>query len=559
MAATRLRRGVLFAGLLLLSPWPAATEPVNLKARSGDMEITGDLISADGKNITVNSPALGVVVLEAQRFECTGPGCAALRGKDDFSIQGSNTIGAALMPALIEAYAATENLRVEKRVGASAEEIGLDLMSGPDKASAIDLRSHGSGTAFPALAKGAAEIGASSRPIKPEEEKSLIDAGLTVNAHVLALDGILVLVSPDNPVANLSLEQIAGIFSGKVTDWADVGGTPGPITVYARDEKSGTWDSFNSLVMQPRNLKLVRGATRKESSVELSDEVAQNVRAIGFAGFAYLRNAKALGIRSACETVYTPSQFHVKTEEYPLSRRLFLYTTNRSSVPRAQAVVNYALSDVAQKTILDNGFIDQSFDSLSFAEQPERITIAFNNVDDDFNMNALKEVVTLADSARRLSTTYRFEKNDFQLDLKAKQDVARLARFLTTPAAQGKQVLLLGFADSGGPFEANRSISLARAETVRNAVLADGGNKIDPRNVVARGYSETLPVDCNTTAEGRAKNRRVEVWMRDQPRQAPATVRVAPAAPKGSQAGQATGSVRPAAPRQPAQPQPQRP
>jgi phosphate transport system substrate-binding protein len=549
MAAIHLPWGILAISLLIASAWTAAAEPINLKARAGNMQVSGELISTDGKTMTVNAPGLGVLVLETERFECTGPGCPALRSKEDFSIQGSNTIGAALMPALIEAYAATQNLRVEKRVGASAEEVGLDLMSGPDKASTIDLRSHGSGTAFPALAKGTAEVGASSRPIKPEEEKSLTDAGLAVNAHVLALDGILVLVSPDNPVANLSLDQIAGIFSGKITDWADVGGPPGPITVYARDEKSGTWDSFNSLVLAPRSLKLAAGAQRKESSVELSDEVAQNTRAIGFAGFAYLRNAKALGIRSACETIYTPSQFHVKTEEYPLSRRLFLYTTNRSAVPRAEAVVGYALSDAAQKTILDNGFIDQSFESLSFAEQPERISIAFNNVDDDFNMNSLKELVTLVDNARRLSTTYRFEKNDYQLDLKAKQDVARLARFLTSPAARGKQVLLIGFADAGGAFEANRVISLARADTVRNAVLAASGNRLDARNIVARGYSETLPVDCNITADGRSKNRRVEVWIRDLPRDSPATARKpSPTPSTGSIAGPGRPAPRAAAP-----------
>jgi phosphate transport system substrate-binding protein len=129
------------------------------------------------------------------RRECLSDG--RISRSDGISVQGSNTIGAALMPALVEAYAGSQNLRVEKRVGATPEEIGLGLLDGTgQKAVAIDLRSQGSGTAFPALAKGTAEIGASSRPIKREEEKMLVDAGFLVDAHVLALDDILVLVRP---------------------------------------------------------------------------------------------------------------------------------------------------------------------------------------------------------------------------------------------------------------------------------------------------------------------------------------------------------------------------
>jgi phosphate transport system substrate-binding protein len=538
---------MLLAGLLF-GAGAAQSEPVTLKARDGTFEITGELVSTDGRTIAIASPTAGLIVVETRRFTCQGAACPTLDNDDNFSIQGSNTIGAALMPALVEAYAATQSMRLEKRVGASAEEVGLDLMSGTGaKVGTIDLRSHGSGTAFPALAKGSAEIGASSRPIKPEEETTITDAGLAINAHVLALDGILVLVSPDNPVSELTLDQIAGIFSGQITDWSQVGAPAGPITIYARDEKSGTTDTFNSLVLAPRNFKFAPSARREESSTELSDEVAQDPRAIGFVGFAYLRNAKALSIRSACGISSAPTQFNVKTEEYPLSRRLFLYTTSRAASPRAKALLDYTLSDAAQPTILSSGFIDQDFDYLHFRDQPYRIAFAFSEQTDEFNLDSLKQLVTLIGEARRMSATYRFEKNDVQLDLKARQDAGRLARYLEKPEMRGKDVLLIGFADSSGPFEANLAVSLARAETVRNAVLAAGGTKIDPRRVIAKASGETLPVDCNTTPEGRAKNRRVEVWVRDQP----APLASSPAAPATAahKPGAATGSIRPAEPR----------
>src|SRR5262249_8699783 len=144
--------------------------------------------------------------------------------------------------------------------------------------------------------------------------------------HVLALDGVLVLVSPDNPLSGLTMNEIAGIFAGTIRDWSALGRGSGPINIYARDDKSGTFDTFNSLVLRPRHLALRKDAKRCESSEELSDEVARDRNGIGFAGFAYLRNTKALTITSDCGISSAPNAFNVKSEEYPLARRLFLYT-----------------------------------------------------------------------------------------------------------------------------------------------------------------------------------------------------------------------------------------
>ena len=90
-----------------------------------------------------------------------------------------------------------------------------------------------------------------SRPIKLEEIKSLTDAGVKLNSHVFALDAVVVLVSPQNPVAALSIDDIAKVFAGTITDWSELGRTPGHINTYARDAKSGTYDTFDNLVLKP--------------------------------------------------------------------------------------------------------------------------------------------------------------------------------------------------------------------------------------------------------------------------------------------------------------------
>ena len=243
----------------------ALSEPVEFRLRSGELVVKGDLLSTDGNSAMVASPSFGVIMLEPKRFDCTGPGCGQLVPDDAFAIHGSNTIGEALTPALIRGYAAQRQIRVETRVGAKAEELGIDFLAADGKRlGAADLRSHGSGTAFPALANGTADIGASSRPIKAEEAKILSDAGVSARANVLALDGILLFVSPTNPVGELTLDQISKIFAGQITDWSQVGRAPGEIKLYARDAKSGTYDTFNTLVLTPAKLKLSEKASRLE-------------------------------------------------------------------------------------------------------------------------------------------------------------------------------------------------------------------------------------------------------------------------------------------------------
>ena len=109
--------------------------------------------------------------------------------------------------------------------------------------------------------------------------------------------------------------------------------------------------------------------------------------------------------------------------------------------------------------------------------------------------------------------TFRFESSSFRLDTKANQDIARLAAYLNQPENRGKNVALLGFADSRGDFQRNLGLAQARADTVRRGLLAALGSKEQAKRIVAKGYSELAPVACNDSLEGQEFNRRVEVWL----------------------------------------------
>ena len=196
-------------------------------------------------------------------------------------IHGSNTIGSKLIASLLEGFLRQEGWSNITRVpGKDPDEYSLQgVVSGTSGVQSVQVEARGSATAFDSLANAACDIGMSSRKIKPAEQAMLSALGdMTSPAceHVLALDGIAIVVNKGNPVASLSRKQIQSIFSGQTTDWSQVGGRAGRIDLFARDDRSGTYDTFKSLVLD--SAALSPDAKRFEDSNALSDAVAADAK-----------------------------------------------------------------------------------------------------------------------------------------------------------------------------------------------------------------------------------------------------------------------------------------
>jgi phosphate transport system substrate-binding protein len=505
---------------------------VTLRAKSGDFEIKGELTAYDSTKYTIQSTSLGAMSLDASRFDCVRGSCptadVAMRAEptaqdpktvpETISISGSNTIGNQLMPNLIEAYAGSTNTKLTKVVSADALDVQF-RMSGEDghDQGLIALHRHGSATAFVDMQKKVSEIGMASRRVKDDEVQKLAAIGLgDVRApgseHVLGLDGLLVLVSPDNPVVSLPTATIAKIFAGKITDWSEVGQPAGKIDVYAPTPDSGTFDTFDNLVLKPNKFELAANAKRTPNHAEQSDWVAHDPKGIGFTGIAYQRNAKALNIVSTCGLIAPPSTFSIKTEEYPLSRRLFLYTSGEPKDAVARGLLAFALSPDAQPIVKQSDFIDQVPETESYESQASRIAYGLNAEPLNFDANLMNAFTGQVKSAQRLSVTFRFRSGSYELDNKALADAKRLVELLKTDPYKDKSILLAGFADTKGTFATNRNLSLHRAKAVLAVMKANG--LLEPRAKLAvKGFSELAPVSCNDTEDGMQLNRRVEVWV----------------------------------------------
>lgn len=411
-------------------------------------------------------------------------------------LSGSNTIGADLAPALAEGFLkqlGATNVRVV--AGAGAEEKLVEAtLPGDSKPSLIRIQAHGSATAFTALGDGSADIGMASRRIKPDEASRLASLGdLTSPASefVLGLDGIAVIVNRSNPLTATTKDQLARIFSGETADWSAAGGRGGPIHLYARDDRSGTFDSFKSMVLGSG--KLASTAQRFEDSAALSDAVANDRDAIGFIGLPYVRNAKALSVAERGAMAMVANRFTVATEDYPLSRRLYLYTPENPPNKYTRNFVQFALSRAGQDIVAANNFVAQNIAQQQQAVAP----------------GAPAEYKRLTAGAQRLSLDFRFRVGHAELDNKAITDLDRVGTFIGDLHYSGENILLFGFADSTGQRQANQTLSEERARAV-DAQLRQRGLQAG----IVRGFGSELPVASNDTEEGREKNRRVEIWVK---------------------------------------------
>lgn len=439
-----------------------------------------------------------------------GASAAAPAPSGALRLAGSNTIGAELAPRLLEAYA-KKNGSGDIEWRGEGEDRSL-IAHGQGGDFTADVSSHGSGTAPVQIAAGKADIGMMSRPINAKEVATLTQVGFGKadspgQEHVVALDGLVVLVNKDNPVKQLSLADIQGLFSGAIADWSQVGGKPGPVHVYARDDKSGTYDTFKALVLKDK--KLIGSAKRYEDSKELSDDVANDENGIGFVGFAYVRNARALAIGTECGLAFEPKEYAVKTEEYPLARRLFLYTPQKATNPHGGPFVEYALSSAAQPVVSREGFVSLLPESSDQDYVGQRIQQAAQNQEDsDAAARQFTRLTRAIAKGDRLSLTYRFQTNSDALDSRAVRDIARLAEYLDKPENRGRKLMLAGFSDSRGSFARNLALSRNRAQAIAAELRKNG---VKPASV--EGFGPVAPVACNDSDEGLSKNRRVEVWL----------------------------------------------
>jgi phosphate transport system substrate-binding protein len=226
----------------------------------------------------------------------------------------------------------------------------------PDKTNTeFQVTGGGSGTGIAALINGTTDICASSRPIKKDEvaqlEKKYGYKGLEIR---VAMDGLAVYVHKNNPVKQLTMAQIKDIFTGKVTNWKDVGGANKPILLYSRENNSGTYEFFKEHVLLKQDF--ASNAQHMAGTAALINAVSKDPNSIGFGGAAYAKNVKAVAVaKDASSKGVLPNDASIHSGEYPISRFLYFYL-NQKPAGNVKKFIDWVISPAGQKIVTEVGY-----------------------------------------------------------------------------------------------------------------------------------------------------------------------------------------------------------
>ena len=261
-----------------------------------------------------------IIAMTGAVFTGCGNNSASNEGKVTITVSGSTSVGP-LMEKIAEKY----------------EEENSDV--------SIEINQTGSSAGIKDAMDGISDIGLSSRDLKDEE-------AVKVKSTVLAYDGVAVITNTSNPVKELTIEQIRDIFTGKVTNWSQIGGSNGPIVVVSRETGSGTRTAFEEGVGYSEE-ELVKTATISKGNGDVKTTVSTNENAIGFVSFEYLDDAiSAINVNGI-----KPTAENVKAGSYVLSRPFLAVTNEQYITEDTKNLIDYITGKEGQQIVKDNKLI----------------------------------------------------------------------------------------------------------------------------------------------------------------------------------------------------------
>lgn len=366
------------------------------------------------------------------------------------------------------------------------------------------LRTSDAASAVKALADRQTDIAVMGRRMLPSEVELLGAKGLgpmlsPQQEIELAPSGIAIVVHPSNTVKSLRRDEIAGIFSGKIRNWSEVGGSSRRIQVFVPQKGSGLRDIFQSEILGGQPLQGT--AENISSDAEMSDTVSIDAAAIGFVDYAAVGNATAIAVEDSCGRPVVPTEFNIQTREYAFGTQLYLYVPGKPS-PTTRALVTFASSDSGQQALKHAG-LPNALPMLRPAEEPPlpaplaaRWPLGGGSVS--------REIDQFVANASRVSVSIRFG-DGIKLAADANDEINRLATYIKG-LQRPPRLVLLGFSDMEGDLASAVRLSERRARVIERRLKTLG---IAAEQ--AFGLGPMRPIACDGPA--RVRNRRVEAWL----------------------------------------------
>lgn len=454
----------IFAALFLCGASGAVAEDVTIRDRSGGTLVVGDVLGFDGTYLRLGT-SFGDLTLRYDASLCDGSACPDPSAHVPIvRISGSRRLGEVLLPALVDGYARSVDL-VAQREEVDTDHVTYTLVTAgePRPRLVFEFRLATAAEGFADLLADEADIAMSVREVTPAEVELAQAAGLgrldgNGRSRIIALDGLVPITSPNRPLAALSLDELVGILAGE--HYSD-------LSVHMPGR--ATDDHLASLGLAVDDLP--PSVTLHDTWTSLAAAVARADTALGLAPYGREGNAVALPVSDACGGRIGASRQSLKTEDYPLTRPVFLYIPLRRLPAEVMDWLVWLRSEEAQIVVRRAGYVDRSAERIPILMQGHRLSHAIRNAGPEVSLAELQSMMEVLSRGVRLSTTFRFELGSTRLDAQSRSNLLILAQALHDGEHRGSSLALIGFSDGRGPAAANLDLSRARAEAVRRELV----------------------------------------------------------------------------------------
>ena len=481
-------------------------ETVTLTSLSGGFKIEGDLIEADAHLFTLETD-FGEVTLNRDKVTCTSEACPDHHQSSVLLSADPTFIERFLLPQF-QAFVRHKNLNVQELYSSDGIDLILSTKTG-NEIVIFTLKSSSTDDAIRDLIAGTADVAISDRPLN-EEERSMIEVTSfgqvksKVGQYLLAKDALVLVKNPQSTTNDLTLSTLLELIEAHFLSSKN---SKPDFTLYL----SGSLSVLENFTRTGKDMN------KKDILADidtLRQFIEKDATGIGIVPKSIAQGLQIHEFYDRCGEYIHVNARTIETGDYPFSFSLFAFTSPSPLPEMARSFFEFLSSPMGQMVAERTGYVRTSSRPQPFVEQGGRLSHALINASSDVTISDLKDMVRNLKPKKRLSTTFRFLNGNLELDQNSKAMLLRLASDIRSGDYRNTKLSLVGFSDSDGSAQTNLSISLIRAEYVKEALFT----LLEPEDplretIETLTFGEVLPITCDNSSLGQKTNRRVEVWV----------------------------------------------
>ena len=527
------------AASLLIAVMPAAAlaEPVELRSTDGLISVEGEVVDFNGVMLGVDT-SVGRVSVPASEVSCYGAACARLLAENSFGLTGADFQG--VFTGEVAVADTVDDQREDSLAitfGARGYEGIFDTLAGAfaqasETSSTTDVAVPGvvtmqdeTGDATAVLTVGEADASGDIEILtvglngsRDLQYPSSLDWALTMQPthQMLSLDAFAVIVAGNVPIDAISVEQLAGIYAGDITNWSEIGGPDVNILPLQMPAGSRTRSDLMSTVMEPFGKTIAGTVLTMADEKSIATSVGQFPGSISVLPLENLGDNKTLWVSGACGVAVAPTAFNVASGDYPLLRPIMAQYGQPANIPLVRELFDFAATNIAQDQFARDGYVGQAIVLQDQAEKNTRLNALLSATMGEAERLVAAQMFQDLFTADRLSATMYGGPTSGPEGAWNRAMFHHLEELVKTEAYEGREILFVGYANSANGPEASIEVSREAASVMREAFTQFATETVlnNALRVTALGFGNIAPATCYGGQVTNNAYSRVEVWVR---------------------------------------------